>query len=194
MVLLALALGVVPAQAQEEAVAPAETAQPPAAAPQPVESNVDLSEPHGKWNVRCFRVELPTPCDILQVGTNPETQQRVHFASIAYNPFQNNYPAQIGVPLGVALSRGLTLNAGEGTISGVRFSRCERDGCYVELTLPTPTVMALQALTADTTISVVVYGTGEEITMPISVDGFNAALERMRAESMARAVEVTPQQ
>jgi invasion protein IalB len=104
--------------------------------------------------VRCFNVESQAPCDILQVGTNAETQQRVSLVSIAYLPATQSYAAQIIVPLGAALTRGLSLEAGEASLVGLKFNRCERDGCYVEIALPQATVDAIRLLTEDTLIAV----------------------------------------
>ncbi len=179
------------------APAPAADALAPAlnpAAQQPaVNPNLVVNELHDDWSVRCFTVESQAPCDILQVGTNSETQQRVSLISIAYLPATQSFATQIIVPLGVALARGLSLQAGEASLAGIKFNRCERDGCYVEIALPPATVDALRMLTEDTLITVYSYGPGDPLELPFSVSGFSEAVDHMMAEAEARAVEPAPQ-
>jgi len=180
-----------PASAMD-AAAPAVPAAPPAPAPaaQPaVDPNLVLNEAQEDWSVRCFRVDSPAPCDVLQVGTSSETQQRVLLISIAYVPSRDAYAMQIIVPLGVELSQGLTLAAGEASLTNLPFTRCERDGCYVETALPQPTIDALSAMTANTTISIIAFNEDQTLELPFSVAGFAAAMARMREEAENRAVE-----
>ena len=181
--------GAVPALATE---APAPGLAPAAQQPA-VDSNMTVNELHDNWSVRCFNVESQAPCDILQVGTNAETQQRVSLVSIAYLPATQSYATQIITPLGVALTRGLSLEAGEGSLVGLKFNRCERDGCYVEIALPQATVDAIRLLTEDTLITVFAYGQGEVLELPFSVSGFSEAMDHMMAEAETRAVEPAPQ-
>jgi invasion protein IalB len=185
------------ARAQEAVPGPAADspapALPPAAQQPAVNPNLVVNELHDDWSVRCFTVESRAPCDILQVGSNAETQQRVSLISIAYLPATQSFAAQIIVPLGVALSRGLSLQAGEGSLVGVKFNRCERDGCYVEIALPQATVDAIRMLTEDTLITVFSYGQGELLELPFSVSGFSEAMDHMMTEAEARAVEPAPQ-
>jgi len=163
---------------------------PAAGAQQPaVNPNIALDELHGDWSVRCFNVESQAPCDILQVGTNSETQQRVSLVSIAYLPGAQSYAAQIIVPLGIALARGLSIEAGDASLVGLTFYRCERDGCYVEIGIPQQTIDALSALTENTLITVFSYGQGDMIELPLSVTGFAEAVARMKEEAEDRAVD-----
>ena len=167
---------------------PVQAVQQPAINP-----NLLVDELHGDWSVRCFNVESQAPCDILQLGTNAETQQRVSLTSIAYVPTNQSYLAQIIVPLGVALSRGLSLEAGEASLVGIKFNRCEVDGCYVEIAFPQATIEALSTLTENTLITVIAYGQGDTLEMPFSINGFAEAIEHMVDEAEDRAVEPAPQ-
>jgi invasion protein IalB len=185
------------AQAQNAAPTPAPDASAPALNPavqQPaVNPNLAVNELHDNWSVRCFTVESQAPCDVLQVGTNAESQQRVSLISIAYLPASQSFAAQIIVPLGVALARGLSLEAGEGSLRGVKFNRCEVDGCYVEIALPQSTVDSIRLLAEDTLITVYSYGSGETLELPFSVSGFSEAIDHMMSEAETRAVERAPQ-
>ncbi len=167
---------------------PVQAVQQPAINP-----NLLVDELHGDWSVRCFNVESQAPCDILQLGTNAETQQRVSLTSIAYVPTSQSYLAQIIVPLGVGLSRGLSLEAGEALLVGLKFNRCEVDGCYVEIAFPQATIEALSTLTENTLITVIAYGQGDTLEMPFSINGFAEAIEHMVDEAEDRAVEPAPQ-
>jgi invasion protein IalB len=178
-----------PAAPTGEEAGPVAAPDAPAAVTQPaVDPNLALSELHGDWSVRCFNLESPAPCDIIQFGTNPTTEQRVLLISIAYLPAANAYAGQIIVPLGVTLSRGLSLEAGEASLNGVKFSRCERDGCYIEIAIPEATITALANRTENTRLTMFAYGQTEPLEMPFSVTGFSEALGRMREEAIDRAV------
>ena len=190
-------LGAMTSNAQAQDAAPAPEALAPALSPAPqqpaVNPNLVVNELHENWSVRCFTVASQAPCDILQIGSNAETQQRVSLVSIAYLPASQSYAAQIIVPLGVTLARGLTLQAGDASLNGVKFNRCERDGCYVEIAFPPATVNAIRMLTEDTLITVFSYGSGDSLELPFSVSGFSEAMDHMMREAEARAVEASPQ-
>jgi len=184
-------LSVLSLVARAQDVAPTE---PPATgAQQPVvDPNMLLNELHGDWSVRCFNVESQAPCDIIQVGTDAESQQRVSLVSLAYLPHNDSYLAQIIVPLGIAITRGLSIEAGEASLVGLRYNRCETDGCYVEIPFPQATIDALSGLQEDTLITVFSYQ-GEMTEMPFSITGFAEAIEHMKAEAQERAVQPPPQ-
>jgi invasion protein IalB len=170
----ALLLAVSSGQAQTPAV-PADAA-----------TNLAVSEMIGDWTVRCFRIQTIAPCDILQVASQQETQRRVLLVSIAYVPSQNVYWAQVVVPLAVALSKGMTIPAGDATLNAMRFTRCERDGCYVEQQLPDAAIQALRGMES-TTINIVAYGNEQAANLPLSLNGFGQAIDRLRTEARQRA-------
>ena len=93
----------------------------------PINQNV------GDWVVRCVQtaVKSPAPCEVLQV-TDQQRQQAAAFEPPSRSPmFQAVIAAmQVVVPAGVALGKGL-LQLGPST-QGLKFTRCEIDGCYVE--------------------------------------------------------------
>ena len=166
------------------------TAQAPAAAPNVADpNNLAVNEMIGDWTLRCFRIEAIAPCDILQVASQQETQRRVLLVSIAYVPSSNVYGAQIIVPLSVALSKGMTIAVtGDTSLTALKFSRCERDGCYVEIQLPDTAVQALRMMEGSTTITIGAYGSEQNATLPLSLNGFAMAIDRLRAEARTRAV------
>jgi hypothetical protein len=71
----------------------------------------------------------------------------------------------------------------------VKFNRCERDGCYVEMLIDTNAITALSAAGKTTTIKVSSYGPeGKEIPLPVSLTGFPEAMDRMKGLAKDRAV------
>jgi invasion protein IalB len=181
--LLAAAFGATPALAQAAPAAPAAA---------PVDPNAPvLTEAFEDWTLRCFNVRGPAPCDILQVAVNKQNQQRVLSVSTAYVPERNAFAMQIAVPLGVALAKGMTLNAGDRTIKGAHYNRCNREGCYVEIIVDNETIAALSKLGASTMIVVYPYGRNTDAKLPLSLKGFPAAIARLKVVATQRAVRTT---
>lgn len=183
------------AAAQPAAPAPAATQAAPGAAPagnaaaQDAANQFSVNQTVGDWVVRCIQngLKSPAPCEMLQVTVN-NNKQRVSSISIAYVPSRDSYAMQVVVPIGVSLAKGLSLAAGDHSLSGVHFTRCERDGCYAEFISDQATINALQAVGKRTTISVIGYGTDKSVPMPISLNGFPEAMDRMKSYAKDKAV------
>jgi invasion protein IalB len=97
---------------------------------------------------------------------------------------------QVVVPTGVALSKGLTLAP---ALNGAKFTRCERDGCYVEALIDNATVTSIGG--AGKSANIAVYGYGQQdkpITLPVSMTGFPEAMDRMKTFAKERAVALPP--
>ena len=161
-------------------------AQAPAPAQQDPNAPV-LSETFDDWTLRCFNVRGPAPCDMLQVAVNRQTKQRVLSVSIAFVPERNAFAMQIVVPLGVALAKGLTVNAGDHTMKNVHFNRCSREGCYVEVIVDSDTVTALGKVGASTMLVVQPYGKNTDAKLPLSLKGWNSAVARLKVVAAQRA-------
>ncbi|MSP95326.1 MAG: hypothetical protein EXR00_08650 [Alphaproteobacteria bacterium] len=178
-----------PAAAQPTAPEPA---APPggAVAPGTAPANqFSINQPVGDWAVRCAltTVRSPAPCDMIQITVNQDTKQRVMSISFAYVPSRDAFAMQAVVPTGVALTRGMTLAAGNVALQGVRYNRCERDGCYIETLVDAPTVNALTSVGESTSVTVTGYGQFNEFKLPVSLKGFPEALDRMRGLARDRA-------
>jgi invasion protein IalB len=158
-------------------------ADPNAAAAQQFSINQNV----GDWVVRCVltSVKSPAPCEILQSTVNKDNQQRISSLSIAYVPSRETFAMQIVVPTGVALAKGLTLAP---SLNAVKFTRCERDGCYVEKLIDNAAITSLAGAGKAATIGVVGYGRDNEIKLPVSLTGFPEALDRMKTYARDRAV------
>src|SRR5262249_10910339 len=166
------------ASAQAPAAPPPDAAAPPGQVPPAQQFSINQSV--GDWVVRCIAttVKSPAPCEVMQTTVNKDTKQRISSFSIAFVPSRDTYAMQVVVPTGVALSKGLQLGT---TLNGVKFNRCERDGCYVEMLIDANAVTALSAAGKSTTIKVSSYGPeGKEIPLPVSLTGFPEAMDRMK--------------
>jgi invasion protein IalB len=183
-----LAHAAAPAPAAAAPAAPAASADAKQAQPAP-NPNYSVNQAVGDWVVRCVAatVKTPTPCEMLQVRANEQTKQRVSSISFAYVPGRDSYALQIVVPTGVQLSKGLALAAGDHSLQGIHYNRCERDGCYVELLTDQATMNAIAAVGKQTSISVTGYGQSKEVQIPVSLTGFPEALDRMKSYAQDKA-------
>ena len=134
-------------------------------------------------------VKSPAPCEVLQVTVNRDNKQRLSSFSIAYVPSRDAYAIQVVVPTGVALAKGLLLG---NSPNGMKFTRCERDGCYVEAVIDNTVVTTLGKAGKATQIAVVPYGKTDQIKFPVSLNGFTEAMDRMKSYSKDRAVALPP--
>jgi len=166
---------------------PAPAAAPPADPNAAAAQQFSINQNVGDWVVRCVltSVKSPAPCEILQSTVNKDNQQRISSLSIAYVPSRETYAMQIVVPTGVALAKGLTLAP---SLNAVKFTRCERDGCYVEMLIDNAAITSLAGAGKAATIGVVGYGRDNEIKLPVSLTGFPEALDRMKTFAKDRAV------
>jgi invasion protein IalB len=182
-----------PAPASAAPAVPPPAAAPaadPNAAPAP---QFSVNQPFGDWAVRCAltTVKSPAPCDVIQLTVNQDTKQRIMSFSLAFVPSRDAYAMQVIVPTGVALTRGMTIGTGDRPLTNVKYNRCERDGCYVEMLVDTPTIAAMGAAGGDgksTNVTVISYGQFNDINLPVSLTGFQQALDRMRMLARERAV------
>jgi invasion protein IalB len=180
--------GAASAQQAPAPAAPDAAAAAAAAAGQPPAQQFSINQSVGDWVVRCVQttIKSPAPCEVMQTTVNQDTKQRISSFSMAYVPSRDAYAMQVVVPTGVALAKGLQLGT---QLNNVKFNRCERDGCYVEIVIPPDAVAALSAQGKSTTIKVSSYGPeGKEIPLPVSLTGFPEALDRMKGLAKDRAV------
>lgn len=179
-----------------QAAAPAQGAGDAGTPPNPAVQQFSVNTPVGDWAVRCAQtaVKSPAPCDVIQLTVNQDTKARIMSFSLAYLPSRDNYAMQVIVPTGVALTRGLIVTAGALALQGVKFTRCERDGCYVEALVDAAAVNALSAAGTMTSVIVIGYGQTNEVTLPVSSNGFPDALNRMRTLARERAVPIPADQ
>lgn len=181
-------LAVAPCAAQDDAAANAASAAANAA-PAGTDAQAvpgDLTaETYGDWTLRCATRENAAPCDIIETMNDRRSGAQVISVSIAYSPSQQIAAVQIIVPLGVRVPEGLTLSVGAVDVSGVRYTRCELQGCFVEARLGDDTLEEMRAADALT----LMFAVSPERTarVDVSLDGFADAYDALIAETVARA-------
>src|SRR5437868_6658841 len=187
-------LSLVPAIALAQA--PAANTPAPAAADQSgaaaqAAPQFSVNQNVGDWVVRCVQttVKSPAPCEVLQVTVTKDNKQRLSSLSIAFVPSRDAYAMQVVVPTGVSLVKGLILGPSP---NGLKFTRCERDGCYVEAVIDNSVITSLAKAGKSSNIVVVAYGKTDQIKFPVSLTGFNEAVDRMKSYSKDRAVALPP--
>jgi invasion protein IalB len=133
------------------------------------------TKPYGDWTVRCFPVQKsPSPCDMFELLANKKSGDRVMSVSIAYLPATDKHVIQIAVPLGVLIQKGVVLSSDNFTSPVLRYRRCDRGGCYVEMLFDNQAVNALASSAGPAKIKVVAFG-GKSFEIPFSLTGFSDA-------------------
>ena len=121
-------------------------APPPAAAPAPTAPlQPNETKTFGDWTVRCYPIASPSPCDMYELLANKQNNQRVMSLSIAYLPSGDKHVIQVAVPLGVLIPKGLVIESDTFTSPMLRYRRCDRGGCYVEMLFDNGAVSSLPA-------------------------------------------------
>jgi invasion protein IalB len=141
--------------------------------------------------VRCFPVQSPSPCDIFQELDDQRTRQRVLAISIAYVPSLDRHALQITVPLEIAIPKGLTIKAGSYTSPVLKYRRCDRNGCYVEMAVDNSLVEALTRAGDDGGSVNVVADSGKSYALKFFTKGFAEAHDSMVSQARAKAKPVS---
>ncbi len=140
----------------------------------------------GDWEVRCFPVKSPSPCDMFELLADKKTGRRVLSLSIAYVPSQDRHAIQIALPLGVAISRGVIISSDTYTSPVMHYRRCDRGGCYVEGLIDNS---AIDALGRGTSAKVQFFAydgqNGHLFNLPFSLRGYSEAQSTMSEMSRA---------
>ena len=152
--------------------------QPPApAAPPPADPNAaaaqqfSINQNVGDWVVRCVltSVKSPAPCEILQSTVNKDNQA----AHIEYVHRLCAEPRDLcDADRGADRRRARQGIDARSALNAVKFTRCERDGCYVEMLIDNAAITSLAGAGKGATIGVVGYGRANEIKLPVSLTGF----------------------
>jgi invasion protein IalB len=147
----------------------------------------------GDWQVRCYPIKSPSPCDMYELLANKQTQQRIMSVSIAFMPSTNKHVMQIGVPLGVAIQKGLIIESDTYTSPALHYRRCDRGGCYVEMIIPDEALTGLSAATSPARVKV--FAEGKPFEIPFSLNGFadaHGAMQDLARKKTQTASAATP--
>jgi invasion protein IalB len=145
----------------------------------------------GDWHVRCYQVSSPMPCSMQEILSQKGSDTAVLIISIAYNTQHKSSVAQIGVPLGVALAKGLTILADDYTAPVLRFHRCSRNFCFVETLLPDEVVSALSHST-NAKIRITMDNDNKSYNVPYSLKGFSEAHDALVQFSTQKGSKAAP--
>ena len=150
----------------------------------------------GDFQVRCFQVQGGSPCDMFEQVRNKETGQPLINFSIAFLPSNNRYVMVLGVPLGVALEKGVVIQTNSFQTPVMKFRRCDRAGCYVEAAVEKPLIDAFAKSSGEAKLRISADGEDKPREFPLSFNGFSAAHEAMvesnRSRSKPAAAAATP--
>jgi invasion protein IalB len=140
----------------------------------------------GDWQVRCFPVNNPNPCDIYQELDNESTHQRVLSLSLAYTPSMNRHLLQITAPLEVSIPKGLTIQTDSFTSPVLKYRMCSREGCFVQIAPDNAMIESLAKSGPEAKINIV-GDNGKTYSIRFSLKGFSAAHDDMVSEAKAKA-------
>ena len=179
------ALAASPAFAQQDAPA----AQSQQSAPKkPV--GPTIMKTFGGWDVRCYPVASPAPCDIWEAIAFKKSNQLAASVSVVYVPSRNEYLMQFVVPLGVDLSKGTKIVAGNFTSPSLPFHHCDRIGCFVGVAGGNAIVDALKN---QSTMKIrLTFFRGKSIDIGVPLKGFSDARAQM-AELAKQKATTAPQ-
>ena len=171
------------------ALAQAPAADAPATPARPGQPEVKTID---DWTVRCFPVQSPSPCDMFQELDDRRTHQRVMALSIAYVPSMDRYALQITVPLDISIPRGAVLRADTYTSPMLKYRRCDRNGCYVEMAVDKGLIESLAKASPDADASITVTDeSGRHFRLKFLLKGFAGAHDQMVAQARAKAKPIS---
>jgi invasion protein IalB len=142
----------------------------------------------GDWTVRCFPIQSPSPCDIFQEQA-VKSGQRVLSISIAYVPSLDKHAIQVSVPLDISIPKGVVIQTDTYTSPMLKYRRCDRSGCYVEMAVDNALVEGLARSGADGKVNIAADN-GKTYPLKFSLKGFAQAHDDMVAQARAKAKPV----
>jgi len=180
--LAAVAYVAVPASAQNA---------PPAAQQQQKPVAPTVMKTFGGWDVRCYPVASPAPCDMWEAIAFKKGGQLAVSVSIIYVPSRDEHMVQFVVPLGVDFAKGAKIVSDTFASSMLPYHHCDRIGCYVIVPRGNNVIDALK--TKDDMKVRVGQFRGKLIDLDVPLKGFVDAhtamvdLARQKATSAAAA-------
>lgn len=144
----------------------------------------DTTQEIGDWLLECFEAPLEQ-CQIYQRILLNDGAAIALVAAFAWDSEREVLRAQIALPLGIDLQREATISSSSGYSVKAPFSRCTQQGCLIEGVVPDEMVAAF-ARSTGAQIAVFIPDRGE-FEVPLSLDGFTAALAQISPELPANA-------
>lgn len=179
------AFGAVPALAQGDSQ-PAQQQ----AAKKPV--GPTIMKTFGGWDVRCYPVSTPAPCDAWEAIAFKKSKQLAASVSVVYVPMRDEYLMQFIVPLDVDLSKGANVIAGAYTSPALPYHHCDRIGCFIAVAGASPVVDKLKG---QKTMKIhVAFFRGKVVDIGVPLAGFDQARAAMVELARQKAVAPKPQE
>jgi len=141
------------------------------------------AEKFGNWTAKCEEShgKVEGGCFIFQNLVLREGGQRVLQFAVGYVASSDEPIALLSLPLGISLPPGVSIRIGDGAPTRVLVERCEPNGCRAGLKLK-PAL--LRELMAGTQLTVTFHDAERRpIDVPLSLEGFSAGLESLKAKS-----------
>lgn len=125
------------------------------------------------WDVRCYPVQTPAPCDMWEAVAFKKGGQLAVSISIVYVPSRDQHLLQLVVPLGIDLQQGAKGVTANYTSDVWHFHHCDRIGCYIIVPQGNAIVDALKS---QSSMKVrVVQFKGKSVDLAVPLKGFNEA-------------------
>jgi invasion protein IalB len=145
------------------------------------------------WRVRCVATASPSPCVMFQQVSAERTNQILDAVSIAYVPSADRYTMQIMVPLGISIAKGVSIQTDTYTSPVLKYRRCDRNGCYVEMATDKSIIQGIASSSPDGKAKInIVVDNGKAYGLPVYLKGFSAAHDQMVSEAKAKAKPISP--
>lgn len=141
------------------------------------------TEKFGNWTAKCeeSRGKVQGGCFIFQNLVLREGGQRVLQFAVGYVATTDAPIALLSLPLGISLPPGVSIRIGDAQPTRVIVERCEPNGCRAGLKL---NEALLSQLRQGTQLTVTFHDAERRpIEVPLSLDGFEAGLESLKAKS-----------
>jgi invasion protein IalB len=181
-------LVIAPALAQDAPAAGDQPQQQAAAPRKPVTPTV--MKTFGGWDVRCYPVSSPAPCDMWEAIAFKNGGQLAVSISIVYVPSQDAHLLQLIVPLGVDFAAKAKIMTDTFTSDAFPYHHCDRIGCYIVVPQGNAVVDALkdqQAMKVRVT-----QFRGKSIDLAVPLKGFADAHSAMVELAKQKAANPAP--
>jgi invasion protein IalB len=109
--------------------------------------------------------------------------------SIAYVPSLDRHALQVTVPLEISIPKGLTIQTDSYTSPVLKYRRCDRNGCYVEMAVDNGLIESLGKSGPAGKINIVA-DSGKSYALNFSLKGFAQAHDDMASQARAKAKAV----
>lgn len=139
-----------------------------------------LQESFGDWMVLCALPGGRKTCSLSQSQSDAQSRQRIVAIELAAGR-EGVVGGALAMPFGLVLAEGVSLKVDGGALGGQRaFRTCLPAGCIVPLSLAAGDVERL-ASGETLELGAIAAENNQPVTLSIPLDGFAAALQRLRA-------------